>query len=142
MKLVTCPHCSHRHIVSSQIPKDAVSILPCPGCNDLIVLFRNKTIGVKREIMEHGSFQQKKDHLAEVIAHFLESGIPWPHGLGTGEGEGSQEFPTGESEFGEAEAASEVESEAEPISQSEMDAFVNLQLRKIDEYAYFKKHFG
>lgn len=148
MKLVTCPHCGHRHVVASQVPKDVVVVMPCPACSDLVIMFRNKVVGMKRKVVEEGSFEDKKAHIAEVIAHFLEPGMLWPDGVMTGDpgadaepmdAEGLAEFMDGEEEIPEPEPSADG---GTPISQGEVDHFVTIDLQRIDDAAYFRKYFS
>lgn len=149
MKLVLCPHCGHRHIVGSSIPKDVVVVMPCPSCNDLVVLFRNKTIGLKRQIIEEGTFEERKDHIAEVISHFLGPDILLPEGFASAEAVNELDQPDDDSDEDEAAEWSAQEAEegeespnSNPITQREFERFVKIDLQQIDDYSYFKRHFG
>ncbi|MBX7259977.1 MAG: hypothetical protein K1Y02_26720, partial [Candidatus Hydrogenedentes bacterium] len=75
MKVTACPHCGATRIVTSQVPKDVVVVLPCPNCHDLVVMFRTKIIALSRKIIEQGSFEEKKAHISEVIAEFLDPSL-------------------------------------------------------------------
>lgn len=148
MKLVTCPHCGHRHVVASQVPKDVVVVMPCPACSDLVIMFRNKVVGMKRQVVEEGSFDDKKAHIAEVIAHFLEPGMLWPDGVMTGEPDmdaepfdGEELAPPLEADLDEVEEAPSADG-GTPISQGEVDHFVTIDLQRIDDAAYFRKYFS
>ena len=142
MKLIRCPHCGEKRIAVAKVPRDVVVVLPCPNCHELVVLFRNKVLPLKREIIENGSFEERKQHIAELIAEFLE-----PNGLSLLFGD-NQRKDESEDIAGEAGSEGEETDEAHvsrtsgPITQGEMDTFLNVELRRIDEAAYFKKHFG
>ena len=149
MKLITCPHCGHRHVVASRVPKDVVVVMPCPACSDLVILFRTKIVGLKRKVVEEGSFEEKKSHISEVIAHFLEPGMIWPDGVMTGEPSADHDDLDAEglAEMMEAEDddAQEDLSSADggrPISQGEVDHFVTIDLQRIDDASYFRKYFS
>lgn len=85
-------------------------------------------------MLDQGSFEEKRDHIAEVITEFLEPGF--------------FQFPPADAE----ELTSPEESAAvappgdspmrNPISQNEIEQFVRVDLNKIDEAQYFHKHFG
>jgi DNA-directed RNA polymerase subunit RPC12/RpoP len=150
MKLITCPHCGHRHVVASRVPKDVVVVMPCPACSDLVIMFRNKVVGLKRKIVEEGSFEEKKTHISEVIAHFLEPGMIWPDGVLTGEPGGDQdaldaaslaEWMEGEDEEAAADPSRAVDG-GSPITQGEVDHFVTIDLQRIDDPSYFRKYFS
>lgn len=136
MKFIGCPHCGHRHGTTAAVPNDVVVVLPCPSCSEWIILYRNRVIALNRQIIEHGSRDEKIAHFAEIISEFLEGGG----------------FPlfqawTGRIQGGGASKKSKLEEKAVarsqgPITQSEMERFVRLELHKIDQADYFKKHFG
>ena len=137
MDMLVCPHCKKHRIVTSRIPSDMVVVLPCPSCHELSVVYRNHVIPISRRIIERGSFEERKTHLAEVIAEFLEAGI----------------FPTGGDACGDAcakdsdmpaaaEDAVETDIEFKPISPEEMEKFARIDLKCIDNTAYFRRHFG
>ncbi|MBN2308245.1 MAG: hypothetical protein JXR94_04695 [Candidatus Hydrogenedentes bacterium] len=135
MKALTCPHCGNHRIVTTKVPKDVIVVVPCPSCGELVVLFRNKAIALNREIVEKGSFEDRKIHFAEIIAEFLESGMftsltesSHPEGF---------EFPA---QDGKPEAL--FEEHDEPITEREFERFVRVDLKRIDEASYFRKHFG
>jgi len=153
MKLVTCPHCGHRHVVASRVPKDVVVVMPCPACSDLVIMFRNKVVGLKRKVVEEGTFEDKKLHIAEVIAHFLEPGMIWPDGVMTGDpsadsesqgldAESLAELMESDDEEIEAREAREAVDGGPPITQGEVDHFVTIDLQRIDDAAYFRRYFS
>jgi ribosomal protein S27E len=139
MNLVVCPHCGNRRIVFSKVPKDVVVVLPCPSCHQLVVLFRGQVIAVNREIIEEGSFEDKKNHIAEIIAKFLEAGVFRNEISGMDADEGPVGFDAGR--FAGRDQP-EQGSEEDPITQEEFDRFSKIELKRIDEASYFRKHFG
>lgn len=138
MKLVTCPHCGHRHIVTSKIPRDVVVVLPCPSCQEFVVFFREKTIGLKRDIIDNGTFEDRKEHIAEVIAEFLEAGLPWTEQDPKEDGDDTPYLE----EASDDDSDDDLEAITNPITQSEIDRFVKLELQRIDDSAYFRRLFG
>lgn len=143
MKIVPCPHCGHKRIVTSIFPRDMVVVLPCPACRQLVVLFRKTAVGLNRDIIESGSFEQRKGHIADVIAKFLEAGIlpigeeleddlEPPHGFGRDDNRDYNDEPAFDDEV----------KHMKPITEREVERFVRLELDRIDDAAYFKKYFG
>lgn len=139
MKQFSCPHCGSDRISSNRVPKDVVVVLPCPSCHELVVIFRNKTAAANREILENGSKEQQRTHIAEIVMEFLDSLV-------------FRSFPMNlpkeskETEYVEdAELEEEVESIAKgltsEITQREIDRFVKTDLQRIDDSGYFRKHF-
>jgi len=116
--------------------------MPCPNCRELVVLFRNKAIALSRRILENGTFEQRKDHIAEIITEFLDPGML---GLPTSGSDSGFELDEGaESVAEELDDIFGGDSTAAkgPISEKELEEFVRLDLNRIDEPNYFKKYFG
>ncbi len=132
--MLVCPHCKSQRILAVRPPKDVVVVMPCPSCQGLVVLFRNKVIALNRQTLEQGSREQIVTHIADVIGEFLDAGV-FP---GFGEHTTNELEP--ESPARDEDMDSEVSSP--PISQEEMDRFVKIELKCIDNPAYFKRHFG
>ncbi len=134
MNVCACPHCGAPRILLSRIPKDVVAVLTCPNCTELVVVFRQHAAGLSRRVLEQGSFDEKRDHIAEVITEFLEPGF--------------FQFPPAEAEeLTEPEESAAIAPPGDSplrdsISQTEMEQFVRVDLNKIDEAQYFRKHFG
>ncbi len=132
--MVVCPHCKTHRLVTSKVPSDVVVVVPCPVCHELSVLFRKKVIPLNRRIIEHGTFEERKNHLAHVIAEFLETGM---FSLGEGHAEESALAADESAEYKE-----QAQDAAKTISEEEIDKFVKIDLKCIDNPAYFRRHFG
>jgi DNA-directed RNA polymerase subunit RPC12/RpoP len=127
MKGISCPHCGEKRIVSAKVPRDIVVIQPCPHCSEFVVLFRGHVVGIKRAILEEGTRDEKAQHLAEIFAQFIDKGAL-----------------DGILLAGEPPEAAEAEDEADsgPISDEELDRFLRFELQRLDDPAYFRRHFG
>ncbi len=137
MDVVVCPHCKSHRIVSAKVPKDVIVVMPCPACGELVVLFRKKVIALNRKILEHGTLDERKMHLASVIVEFLEPGM-----FGFPAEGGAESDPLDSSEDG-LEAVEEQDPDwLPPISEKEFEEFTKIQLEKLDDSKYFKRHFG
>lgn len=128
MDRVVCPHCKSRRLVSVKVPKEVVAVLPCPSCNELTVMYRGRAIGLSRRIIEEGNKAERARHLAEVIAEFLEH-----HDAPFSFDQAAQAFPM--PSFGESP------DDLAPISDQEFEKFVRIDLKCLDNGAYFKRHF-
>ncbi len=136
MSFVVCPHCANRRIVASKVPKDVVVVLPCPACHELVVMFRHKVAALNREVLEHGTYDERKAHIAE----------PGMFPLASLDVSATRD----ESLSGEVDDDDELELPDEVgmstpeslISQREIDRFVKIDLQRIDDEKYFKKHFS
>lgn len=147
MNSVVCPHCKKHHFSLASAPRDVIVVVPCPHCSELTVFFRERVIALSRQILENGTFDERKEHLAHVIAEFLELGI-LPKALGKsffhafGAEQGEFEYVE---EFASEDFAEDIYEEAfdapKPITQQELDRFVRMELKSIDSGAYFRKHF-
>lgn len=141
MNLVVCPHCNSHRIVTSKLPKEVVAVMSCPACSELVVLFRKKVIALDRRILEEGTMEERKNHIASVIAEFLEPGMfPFPSAGGEdGGGPINFEGLPFEALGGGAEPSP---GRSAPITDREQDHFARIQLQRLDDSVYFKRHFG
>ncbi len=137
METIVCPHCKSHRIITAKMPKDVVAVMPCPSCHELGVLFRNKIIPIDRRILEEGTKEERTQHLAQVIAEFLEAGI-LPFQEGNPGFESAIELPPGQSNDGDSEEFEVLE----PISDKEAEKFARVDLKCLDDAAYFRRHFG
>jgi len=137
MDVVQCPHCQAKRSVASRVPRDVVVVMPCPDCKELAVLFRNLVIPLSRQILENGSRDERRRHLADVIAEFLESGLfPLRAEFNTGDFGDDQDNPF------DADDTLELGDDENPILQEEVDKFTRIDLKCLDNAAYFRRHFG
>jgi hypothetical protein len=129
-----CPHCNSGRLAGAPVPKDVVVVMPCPACSGLVVMFRRKALALDRAILERGSQQERKMHIAGIIAEFLEPGL-LKFANATGDFE---------PESGQLEAPSKLEEAPArpPISEDEVREFARVSLRQLDDREYFKRHFG
>lgn len=150
MHSLVCPHCKSHRIVTTNIPKDVVVVMPCPSCGELTVLYRNKAIALDRRILERGSRNERIEHCARVITEFLEAGMFFPRN--------SADPPSSEGSESDSEPEPEEDRDEEPverrrarpprvrrvkgISQEDVDHFVRVELAQLDDPSYFKKLFG
>jgi len=127
-----CPHCHSGRLAGATVPKDVVVVMPCPACSGLVVMFRKKALALDRKILQAGTQQDRKMHIAGIIAEFLEPGLlKFANSSGDFEPESDQ---------AEAAAKVEVSPEKPPISDDEVREFARVALRRIDDSDYFKRH--
>ena len=140
MAMVVCPHCKAHRIVTSKVPKDVVVVLPCPSCHELSVLFRDRLVPIDRHLLETGTHEARVEHLAKIIAEFLDGAIgPLFEQDGPGHA-GPAEAPdfSGNADGLDAFLGEDLT----PISDKEFSKFVRIDLKCLDNPAYFKRHFG
>jgi hypothetical protein len=145
--MIVCPHCRKHKIFSSKVPKDMIVVMPCPACNELVVLFQNRVLAVSRKILEHGTFEERKMHFAELIAQFFEQGLSFEQmaqEAAESAAEESEMPMENRMEFGEllrrAFHRHGGPVRVGPITQEELDQFVRVELRRMDDPDYFRKN--
>jgi hypothetical protein len=98
-------------------------------------MFRAKVIALSRRIIEQGSFEEKKAHISEVIAEFLDPSLfVMPSEMPD---DGELPLPL-DDDLDDNNA----ELQIAPISQGEVDEFLRVGLKQIDDFEYFKKNIG
>lgn len=137
-------------------PVGAIIIGPCPQCNELVVVFCGHVLPLDKQIMESGALEERREHLLSVLMEFLQERIGK---LMSDEAESSETEASGSEE--EATAVSETSGNKaqeagrspssnedtagrtgmSPISKSEMERFASIDLKLLDNKAYFKSVF-
>ena len=137
MRTVVCPHCKAHRIVTTNIHQDMIVVIPCPGCHELVVLFRHRAAALSRTVLEQGTRAERCAHLAEIIDVFVEPGIFPPEFAMDG-------FIQPEFDAGRAtrKRAARSRAQEEPITKQEVERFIRVDLKRIDDPAYFRKHLG
>ncbi len=156
---VQCPHCGARGQIMMP-PVGAIIIGPCPQCNELVVVFCGHVLPLDKQIMESGNLDERREHLLSVLMEFLQDRIGK---LMSEEAEAAENSEASEAEAGEsfdesdaaavggavpaasgAEALNEEkkpQTNATPITQSELERFASIDLKLLDNGAYFKSVF-
>jgi len=160
---VKCPHCGAQGQIMLP-PLGAIIVGPCPECQEMVVVYCGKVLALDKEIMDNGSIIERKEHLMAVLSDFVSDRIDRllesqaveaaPDERGEEAREEQQDAPPGMPPingklisganapkthmFGEN---GESPVEGPKISEDEMNAFVNRDLRLIDNKDYFKAVF-
>jgi hypothetical protein len=143
MSEIICPHCQSTELGSTEIPKvpkGVVAVIPCPSCSELVVRFKHKMIALNKEILYNGTKDERKMHLADVIAEFMEEGI-----VNIEMFQSPQFNP--EDIARPIDDATEVEIEDvelvenQQITDDELKRFIDFDLDKLDNIDYFRKNF-
>lgn len=135
MSQMKCPHCESEKLAQARVPKGVVAVMPCPACSGLVVRFRHKAIALDRDVLFQGSKEERKLHLADVIAEFMDEDVLQFEML---QGEEEPQDQQTESE-GQVEIEAS-ENDLPPITEAELSKFVNVDLENLDNLGYFKKH--
>lgn len=127
-------------------PVGAIIIGPCPQCNDLVVVFCGHVLALDKAIMENGETQDRREHLLGVLTEFLQSRIArllsdeadFQESEFDGDG-----LPEGEliAQTSESDVNAPRQSQDNPISQTELERFTDVDLKLLDNKAYFKSVF-
>ena len=140
---VQCPHCGARGQIMVP-PVGAIIIGPCPQCNELVVVFCGHVLPLDKETMENGTTEDRRDHLLQVLTEFLQERIVKLLSDDLEFEEGEFRDPASLESGSQAEAASSGEADepqANPISQTEFERFTDVDLKLLDNKAYFKSVF-
>ncbi|MBP8130170.1 MAG: hypothetical protein KA184_11385 [Candidatus Hydrogenedentes bacterium] len=139
MNSVVCPHCKSHRIVTTNVPRDVVVVMPCPACGELTVLFRNKAIALDKRILEQGTREERVAHCARVITEFLESGM-FQIDAPPARPRRRRHRPAPEAPLPEESLAAP---EPDPgISDADIEHFIKVELEQLDDPDFFRKLFG
>lgn len=135
MSEMICPHCQSKEFGFTKVPQGVVAVMPCPKCSELVVRFRSRVIALNKDVLYNGTKDERKMHLADVIAEFMEEGIFNIDMLQ------SPQFGFDQT----IEDADEIEEtvgarDSKPISDDELQRFVEFDLDKLDNADYFRKN--
>ena len=146
---VQCPHCSAKGQIVVP-PVGSIIIGPCPRCTELVVVFCGQVLALDRATMEDGSLEERREHVVGVLTEFLQDRVHKlmedqelleAHALDDGEGEGLLEPEDVSAALGETVQETATEEHASGISSSEMERFIQVDLKLLDNTAYFKSVF-
>ena len=140
---VQCPHCGARGQIMIP-PVGAIIIGPCPQCEELVVVFCGHVLPLDKSIMEDGSVDDRKEHLLGVLTEFLQDRI---YRLLDEDMMLENEDETDMLEGGPPDDAAPPSGDEQrkespaPISQGELERFADVDLKLLDNKAYFKSVF-
>jgi hypothetical protein len=139
---VKCPHCgAHGQIMLP--PLGAIIIGPCPECEGMVVVFCGKVLPLDKEIMLNGSALDKQEHLLEVLGVFLHDRIQRLFAREAHDGLLADTLQ--DKEEGALEEGTRLslvrQIPATPITKEEMDSFLSVELKLIDDRDYFRAIF-
>ena len=139
---VQCPHCGARGQIMIP-PVGSIIIGPCPQCEELVVVFCGHVLPLDKQLMESGTVDERRDHLLTALTGFLHERV---HKLLLGEVQADGELVE-EGFIGPIDdQADQVEPSPESVEQSlitetEMERFTDVDLKLLDNTAYFRSVF-
>jgi len=132
-------------------PIGSIIIGPCPQCKELVAVFCGQVLPLDNFIMESGSVEERHEHLVGVLTNFLHDRIG--RMLSDEADSENDDFVTDElngdfapedeidEEYSVPAPIQDTSKEKAPISQSEFDRFTDVDLKLLDNKAYFKSVF-
>ena len=149
---VECPHCNTRGQIMVP-PVGSIIIGPCPQCSELVVVFCGQVLPLDKSVMQDGSIEIRRTHLLSTLNEFLEERISslmtddfvldtraLPEAV---DGMDFEEMEKVYMEDVPVSSSNETEADAnQTITQSEVDRFTDVDLKLLDNKAYFKSVFG
>ena len=136
---VQCPHCGARGQIMIP-PVGSIIIGPCPQCEELVVVFCGHVLPLDKQLMESGTVDDRRDHLLTALTGFLHERV---HRLLLGETLAEGELVE-EGFIGPIDDPTEPSSESaeqSPITETEMERFTDVDLKLLDNTAYFRSVF-
>ncbi len=137
MRRDRCPHCHRNGFHLWKLEKEVAAVLTCRYCGELALIFRGRVLPLDKRILESGTLEERKLHLAEVIGTLLESGLldfsvlkADMHPMDAAEGKNISKEKLDKT------------SPTDSISDQEMERFVKIDLKRLDNPNYFKRIFG
>lgn len=138
MRKDRCPHCHKYGFHVWKMNEEIAAILTCRYCNELSLLFKGRVIPLNKGVLESGTLEERKMHLAEVIGILLEAGL-----LDFSRIKDSSDYPFHKPhQRKRSRNVSQEPSQTDLISDQEMERFLQVDLERLDNPAYFKRIFG
>ena len=138
---VKCPHChAEGRIVTP--PPGSIIVGPCPECSEMVAVFGGKVLALDKDLMLHGSLEDRKRHLLEVLGVFLEGRVDRLLSQAEAEAEADGEQPELDAESEGAALALPSEPRVQLISDNELKHFVTDEMNQLDNSEAFRAIFG
>ena len=147
---VQCPHCMARGQIMLP-PLGSIIVGPCPECNKLVAIFSGKVLPLDQEVMVSEDVDTKKDHLRKVLGDFVEDRVEKLFSRMESQQELNEDgFPDSDNamytDADESEIADQrIDIFGNPpqgnISHEEVQTFVDIDLKLLDNKEYFKAVF-
>jgi hypothetical protein len=144
---VECPHCG----TNGQImvpPVGSIIIGPCPICSELVVVFCGQVLALDKTIMKCDDISDRREHLLGVLNNFLQDRISMlltedfvVDESPVAEPKEFKDIPLEEESMSLSNLVSENEDEG-TITQGEVDQFMDVDLKLLDNRSYFNSVFG
>lgn len=144
---VQCPHCGAKGQIMVP-PIGAMIIGPCPQCKEMVVVFCGQVLALDKEIMQGGELIERREHLMAVLTDFLRDRVGKllsDNAPAEDEDEEAADEPSEVKASEEASAREEPKQQTGnrpgPISEAELQRFMAVDLKLLDNDAYFRSVF-
>ena len=142
---IQCPHCQAKGKMIIP-PAHSMILAGCPKCKEMVIVFLGRLFALDTAIMSEGTTEERREHILGVLTEVLGEGVDLLFSRGTPVEEGPAEAASGEPAQ-EQESYAHPQSERQqddlgPIAQSELDQFIETELDRLDDDAYFRSIFG
>ena len=138
---VQCPHCGARGQIMVP-PIGAMIIGPCPQCKEMVVVFCGQVLALDKDIMQGGEVEERREHLMSVLTDFLRDRVgKLLADNAPGEDEDAEEDDTIVAASDVPSSDTAVRSQPGPISDAEIQRFNSVDLKLLDNDAYFRSVF-
>jgi hypothetical protein len=118
----------------------------CPKCKETVIVFLGRLFALDKTVMSEGSSKERREHVLDVLTEVLGEGVDMLFAQGTPVEEGSAEAASGAPAQGQESYAhprnERQQDDRGPIAQSELDHFIETELDRLDDDAYFRSIFG
>jgi hypothetical protein len=139
---VNCPHCGARGQVMIPL-MGAIVIGPCPHCSEFVCIFCGRALPIRKDVILSGTDEEKRSHLLDVLTHVVEERVGELMEQMTEDDLARlrEELPAGDVPAEDGDMMGCEASDAETITQSEVEHFLESELPHIDNYSYFRAIF-
>lgn len=124
-------------------PVGAMIIGPCPQCKEMVVVFCGQVLALDKEIMQGGELVERREHLMSVLTTFLQERVGKMLSDGVPSEDEDEDEDSGvlaEEMLGEHEGAAPGDRPG-LISEAELQRFSAVDLKLLDNDAYFRSVF-
>lgn len=123
-------------------PIGAMIIGPCPQCKEMVVVFCGQVLALDKDVMQTGELEERREHLMSVLTDFLKDRVGKLLSDTTpAEDEDAELDPSLLASEDIAAEQPESTSDKGPISEAELQRFTAVDLKLLDNDAYFRSVF-
>lgn len=123
-------------------PMGSIVVGPCPRCDEMVLLYDGTVMPLDKDIINHGTSEEKKQHLLETIVEMVADKVDSViEGGNIGPKPGKESGKKKKDVQTTSIKPSVRDKKAPPISREDIRDFVNIDLHLIDSKGHFDKVF-